>query len=127
MPAFAFSECAVECAAVDQQVLPGDVTGMGRAKECACRTEFVRVAEAPGWNRRHSVSGNLADAFSFLFGSLAQRATQRSVSKAPGSMLLMVTFLSATVRATPARNAVKPARALDDRSRPAKGIFTELM
>ena len=35
----------------------------------------------------------------------------------------MVTFLSATVRATPARNAVKPARAPDDRSRPASGIF----
>ena len=37
----------------------------------------------------------------------------------------MVTFLSATVRATPARNAVRPARAPDDRSRPASGAFTE--
>ena len=37
----------------------------------------------------------------------------------------MVTFLSATVRATPARKAVSPARAPDDRSRPASGIFTE--
>ena len=37
----------------------------------------------------------------------------------------MVTFLSATVRATPARNAVRPARAPDERSRPASGAFTE--
>ena len=36
----------------------------------------------------------------------------------------MVTFLSATVRATPARKAVSPARAPDDRSRPASGAFT---
>ena len=88
MPAFAFSECAVECAAVDQQVLPGDVTGMGRAKECACRTEFVRVAEAPGWNRRHSVSGNLADAFSFLFGGLGQRAAQPIRIKGAGQYVV---------------------------------------
>ena len=37
----------------------------------------------------------------------------------------MVTFEAATERATPARNAVRPARAPDDRSRPASGIFTE--
>ena len=48
----------------------------------------------------------------------------RSVSKAPGRIELMVTFLSATVRATPATNAVRPARAPDDRSRPAIGAFT---
>ena len=36
----------------------------------------------------------------------------------------MVTFLSATVRAIPARKAVKPARAPLDKSRPATGIFT---
>ncbi len=42
-----------------------------------------------------------------------------AVSKLPGSRLLMVTFLSATLRATPARNAVRPARAPLDRSRPA--------
>ena len=37
----------------------------------------------------------------------------------------MVTFDAATERATPARNAVRPARAPDDRSRPDSGIFTE--
>jgi hypothetical protein len=68
-----------------------------------------------------------AFAFSECAAALVNVLRSRSVSKAPGSMLLMVTFLSATVRATPARNAVKPARAPDDRSRPAKGIFTELM
>src|SRR6476646_10823260 len=49
----------------------------------------------------------------------------RSVSKAPGWILLMVTFLSATVRATPARKAVRPARAPEDKSSPASGAFTE--
>ncbi len=45
----------------------------------------------------------------------------RSVSNLPGRMLLMVTFRSATVRATPARNAVSPARAPEDRSSPGIG------
>ena len=36
----------------------------------------------------------------------------------------MVTFLSATVRATPATNAVRPARAPLDKSSPASGILT---
>ena len=48
----------------------------------------------------------------------------RSVANAPGSMKLIVTFDDATERATPARKAVRPARAPDDRSRPACGIFT---
>ena len=43
----------------------------------------------------------------------------------PGSMKLMVTFEAATERATPARNAVRPARAPEDRSSPTSGIFTE--
>ena len=46
------------------------------------------------------------------------------MSKAPGRMKLIVTLSAATPRATPARNAVSPARAPDDRSRPASGIFT---
>src|SRR5581483_6231374 len=50
---------------------------------------------------------------------------KRSVSKAPGRILLMVTLRSATLRATPARKAVRPARAPEDKSRPASGIFTE--
>ena len=37
----------------------------------------------------------------------------------------MVTFEPATERAMPARNAVSPARAPEDRSSPASGIFTE--
>ena len=49
----------------------------------------------------------------------------RSVSNGPGSRKLMVTLCWATERATPARNAVRPARAPDDRSRPTSGIFTE--
>jgi len=37
---------------------------------------------------------------------------------------LIVTFLSMTLRATPARKAVKPARAPLDKSSPAIGILT---
>ena len=37
----------------------------------------------------------------------------------------MVTLCWATERAMPARNAVSPARAPDDRSSPTSGIFTE--
>ena len=46
-------------------------------------------------------------------------------SKVPGSRKLMVTLDAATLRATPARKAVRPARAPDDRSSPAIGIFTD--
>src|SRR5262249_58223157 len=49
----------------------------------------------------------------------------RSVSNVPGRRKLMVTFEAATERATPARKAVKPARAPEERSRPESGIFTE--
>src|ERR1700716_1767186 len=44
------SECAGERAAVDQQVLPGDVAGLGRAQEHAGGAELVRRAEALGRN-----------------------------------------------------------------------------
>ena len=37
----------------------------------------------------------------------------------------MVTLEAATERATPARKAVRPARAPEERSRPASGILTE--
>src|SRR5262245_66587334 len=49
---------------------------------------------------------------------------RRLVSKAPGRMKLIVTLSAATLRAMPDRNAVRPARAPDDRSSPARGIFT---
>ena len=61
----------------------------------------------------------------FFFAVVSMLERNRSVSKVPGKMKLMVTFDAATVRATPARNAVRPARAPDDRSRPAIGILTE--
>ena len=55
----------------------------------------------------------------------AQPAARRSVSMNPGSRLFTVTLLSTTSRPTPARNAVRPARAPDDRSRPGIGVRTE--
>src|ERR1700743_713712 len=50
---------------------------------------------------------------------------RRSVSKAPGRRKLIVTFDPATERATPAMKAVRPARAPDEGSRPASGIFNQ--
>src|SRR5690349_4796382 len=57
------------------------------------------------------------------FASMFDR--RRSVSIAPGSRKLMVTFEAATERATPAMKAVRPARAPEERSSPASGIFIE--
>ena len=120
-------ERPVEHAAVDQQILPGDVAGLRRAQEGAGRAEFGRIAEALGRDGGDArLGGFLLDAARpSARPPCSACARSRSVSKAPGRMLLMVTLLAATVRATPARNAVRPARAPDDRSRPASGIFTE--
>ena len=49
----------------------------------------------------------------------------RSVSILPGSRPLIVTFRPATVRETPARKAVRPARAPEERSSPTIGMYTE--
>src|SRR5258707_1192071 len=56
---------------------------------------------------------------------MAMFEASRSVSNAPGRRKLMVTLEAATERATPARNAVRPARAPEERSSPESGIFTE--
>src|SRR5262245_36426824 len=61
----------------------------------------------------------------FFLAAASKFCRRRSVSNTPGSRKLMVTFEAATERATPARNACRPARAPDDRSRPNSGIFTE--
>src|SRR6516162_2096848 len=42
------SDCAREYAAVDEQILPGDVAGLGGAQKGAGGAEFVRRAEALG-------------------------------------------------------------------------------
>ncbi len=60
-----------------------------------------------------------------FFAAFSIPERNRSVSNGPGRRKLIVTFLSATVRATPARNAVKPARAPEERSRPGRGAFTD--
>src|SRR3954447_26782612 len=60
-----------------------------------------------------------------FFAVISWLERSRSVSNGPGSRKLMVTLCCATERAMPARNAVSPARAPDDRSRPTSGIFTE--
>src|SRR5271169_4743788 len=56
----------------------------------------------------------------------ARPAFCRSVSNDPGWIELMVTLWRANSRAAEARNAVKPARAPDETSRPAIGALTEL-
>ena len=88
MPAFAYQNAPLNVPPSIKRFCPGDVAGMGRAKECACRTEFVRIAEVPGWNRRHALGGNLADAFSFLFGGLGQRAAQPIRIKGAGQYVV---------------------------------------
>ena len=60
----------------------------------------------------------------FAVASSAPR--YRSVAMKPGSRLFTVTLACATVRSTPARKLVSPARAPEERSRPGIGIFTEI-
>jgi hypothetical protein len=67
------SKRAVEGAAVDQQILPGDVAGLRRAQERAGRAELGRIAETLGGNRVDPVGGDLRDASALLLGGLAQR------------------------------------------------------
>src|SRR6266571_826127 len=43
-------ERAGESSTVDENVLSGNVAGLGRAQECASRAEFVRLPDTP---RRH--------------------------------------------------------------------------
>src|SRR6185437_4165100 len=62
--------------AVDQQILPGDVTGVHRAEKRAGRAELRRVAEAPRRNAGDAVGGHLRDALALLLGRFAQRAAQ---------------------------------------------------
>src|SRR5690606_13864106 len=62
----------------------------------------------------------------FFWAENAKPLRSRSVSNAPGRILLIVTLEAATVRATPARNAVSPARAPDERSRPGIGAYTDV-
>src|SRR5579871_467643 len=56
----------------------------------------------------------------------AKPALSRSVSNDPGWIELMVTLWRAKSRAAEARNAVRPARAPEETSRPATGVLTEL-
>src|SRR5262249_35682560 len=55
------SEASRERAAVDQQVLAGDVAGVGGAEERAGGAEFVGRAEAPGRDGRGARCGRLLD------------------------------------------------------------------
>ena len=99
-------------AAVQQQVLPGQVAGLLTAQEGADRTELGSRAKALGRD---------ALAASFGKGVLAEPSSapaarvlaRRSVSKAPGSRLLIVTLRLANrgCRARPATKPVSPVRA----------------
>ena len=55
------SKRAGEQAAIDQDVLAGDVAGMGRAEEGADLAEFLDGAEAPGGNLGDRAGGKLLD------------------------------------------------------------------
>src|SRR5215471_3632856 len=62
------SECAREYAAVDEQVLPGDVAGLGGAQKGAGGAEFIRAAETLGWHRRHARGLRLLDRNALALG-----------------------------------------------------------
>src|ERR1700761_6948276 len=70
---------------------------------------------------RAAASASLTDA---RLAARLKFPRRRAVSKLPGNRLLMVTFLSATLRETPAMKAVRPALAPLDKSRPVIGILT---
>ena len=60
----------------------------------------------------------------FIAATRLVEVVRRSVAKTPGRMLLMVTLAWATSRATPARKAVRPARAAEETSSPVSGVST---
>src|SRR5262249_62375592 len=62
------SERSRELAAVDQQVLPRDKAGVGRAQERAGDAELVGRAEALGRDRRGARRGGLVDRDALLLG-----------------------------------------------------------
>src|SRR5215467_11342865 len=76
MPAFASLERAVECAAVNQQILASDVAGMRGAQESTGSAELVRISESPGRNAGDAVRSDLVDALAPLFCSFVQRTAQ---------------------------------------------------
>src|SRR5713101_1382549 len=55
------SERARERAAVDQEILAGDVAGLRRAQECARRAELVGIAEALRRHRGGAFGAELLD------------------------------------------------------------------
>src|SRR4051812_38638766 len=62
-------------AAIDQDVLAGDVAGVRAAKEGARRTEFLRAAEAQGRDRLAAQVGHFVHRLSaFLRAALQRRA-----------------------------------------------------
>ena len=111
-------QCALERAgkraAIHQDVLAGDVAGMHRAQKRAGRAELRRLAEAPGGDRLGALARASSTVMPPFFAHTCRLEVRRSVSNVPGSMKLIVTFAVGDRRATPARNAVRPARAPDD-------------
>src|SRR6185437_13406544 len=69
-------ERAVEHAAVDQQILSGDVAGLRRAQERRRRAEFIRFAEAPRRDGSDAGLGGFLEAHALLLGGLGERAAQ---------------------------------------------------
>src|SRR5882724_9038092 len=64
----AWSESSWKNAAVEQDVLPGDEAGVGRAQERAGRAELVGLAEPARRDRRHALLQRLVDGDALLLG-----------------------------------------------------------
>ena len=113
-------------AAVDQEVLPGDVARLRAAEVGAGVAELLRVAEAPGGDRlaRVSASAPLDRHAPRLGAELDSVERSRSVAKKPGSRLLIVTLCRTVWRASPATKPVRPVRAPLESPSTGIGAFT---
>ncbi len=99
---------------------------MDAAQEGAGRAELVRLAEAAGWDRGAAPVRHRLGVLPERWAAALVPPRSRSVSKDPGSRLLMVTPLLAICRATPAMKPVRPERAPFDRPNSGIGAFTAL-
>ena len=118
-------EQARKLAAVEQDVLAGDVAAVLAAQKGAHRPEFHRVAEPPRRNLRAGLIAELVD-IDLLGGGKTRCGWSEDgrCRTCPGRTLLIVTLCRATSRERPPTKPVSPARAPFDRPSRPTGAFT---
>jgi hypothetical protein len=98
---------------------------MRRAQERAGGAELVRIAEALRRHRRDARGLRLLDRDVLVLGDALHVRLEPVGREAARQQEVDGDVVRRTWRATPQRNAVRPARAPDERSSPPIGIFTE--